>query len=330
MRSYQHLTIEERERIRVGIEKGIALRVIAAELGRSPSSISRELQRNSNQPNYCVRYSAYGAFSKYRHRRRKCHRPAQWGINYDFEVYLESKLKRYWPPEAIVGRYKKENPAQQVPSFQSIYYGIRNGLLPEEYKNYLRRKGRKRNAFRTPNNGKLSVDHVIQQRPEAANRRERLGDWESDSLIGKKGGACLATHVDRRSRYLVVTKLHEHTASEYFKKTIEVFDRYAKYKLHTMTVDRGMEFSCYKKLEEYFQEEGLTVYFADPNAPWQRGSNENTNGLIRQYIPKGMDITSLSAEKVQAIADELNNRPRKVLGWYTPAEIFFPLSVALD
>jgi IS30 family transposase len=236
---------------------------------------------------------------------------------------LNAKLKRYWSPEAIVGRYKKENPNKRAPSFQSIYYGIRHGLLPKDYANYLRRKGRKRNAFRTARNGKLSVEHVIQERPEVVNRRERLGDWESDSFIGKKNGACLATHVDRRSRYLVAAKLPEHKALEYFNKTIEALGRYAKCKLHTMTVDRGMEFSCYKKLEAHFQEEGLTVYFADPNAPWQRGSNENTNGLLRQYIPKGMDITPISIEKIQAIVDELNNRPRKVLGWSTPAERFF-------
>lgn len=323
MRSYCHFSMAERERILVGIEKGKSLRTIASDLGRSPSSVSRELHRNSNKPGYFVRYSAYGAYCKYRHRRQNCHRPALWGTNVAFETYLYDKLKRYWPPEAIVGRYKKENPNQQVPSFQSIYYGIRHGLLPKEYKDFLRRKGRKPKAYRTAKNGKLSVEHVIQERPEAANRRERLGDWESDSLMGKNNGACLGTHVDRCSRYLVAAKLNEHTAAEYLEKTIEALGRYAQCKLHTMTVDRGMEFSCYKKLEEHFQEEDLIVYFADPHAPWQRGSNENTNGLLRQYIPKGMDITALSSEKIQAIVDELNNRPRKVLGWATPAEIFF-------
>lgn len=323
MRSYSHFSMEERERIRVGIEKGNSLRAIATELGRNPSSVSRELQRNSNKPSYSVRYSAYGAYCKYRHRRQNCHRAALWGTNNAFEEYMDDKLKKQWPPEAIVGRYKKENPDLKAPSFQSIYYGIRHGLLPKEYMKFLRRKGRKPKAFRTAKNGKLMVEHVIHERPETANRRERLGDWESDSLMGKNSGACLGTHVDRCSRYLVVAKLQEHTAAEYLEKTIDALGRYAKCKLHTMTVDRGMEFSCYKKLEEYFQEEGLTIYFADPNAPWQRGSNENTNGLIRQYIPKGTNITLLSSQKIQAIVDELNNRPRKVLDWRTPAEVFF-------
>ena len=332
MRSYHHFSIEEREKILVGIEKGDTVRFIAAQLGRNPSSISRELKRNRNPHAHSNFYTAYGAQRKYQNRRKQfCHRPSQWGKGGAFEEYLVTKLKRHWSPQTIVGRYRLEHPQERVPSFQCIYSAFKTHLLPADLTHDLRRKGRKQNAYKTPRNGKLQVKHKIDQRPEEANERKRLGDWESDSVLGKKNSACLATHVDRCSRYLIAAKLSEHTSVEYLTKTIVAFEQYAQGKLHTLTADRGMEFACYAELEKHFSREGLTVYFADPSAPWQRGTNENTNGLLRQYIPKGSDIALLSEEKIQAIVDELNNRPRKALGWLTPSEVFFaPLPVALD
>lgn len=319
MRSYTHLTIDERERLRVGIALGESIRTIAAVLGRSPSSISREINRNRNYTASAV-YTAYGAYCKYRHRRKRCQRHANWGTYGLFEQYLYAKLKKHWSPQAIVERYRLEHPQEAVPSYQSIYYGIIHGLLPKEYGTLLKRKGRRRNAYRTPQNGKLQVGRRIQERPEIANKRARLGDFESDTLSGKQRGASLATHVDRRSRYLIVAKLSNRSANEYLEKSIAAFERYGKINLHTMTVDRGMEFSCYRELEKRL---GIKVYFADPCAPWQRGTNENSNGLLRQYIPKSTDISLLSEKTIQAIVDELNNRPRKVLGWLSPAEVFF-------
>jgi len=332
MRSYHHFSIEEREKILVGVEKGDTLRFIAACLGRSPSSISRELKRNRNPYAHTNFYTAHGAQRKYQERREQsCHRPSQWGKESAFEKYLVAKLKRYWSPQTIVERYRLEHLQEKVPSYPCIYHALKTHLLSADLVHYLRRKGRKWNAYKTPRNGKLQVKHEISQRPEEANERKRLGDWESDSVLGKKNGACLATHVDRRSRYLIAAKLSKHTSEEYLTKTIAAFEQYGEGKLYTLTADRGMEFACYAELEEHFSKEGLTVYFADPNAPWQRGTNENTNGLLRQYIPKGTDITLLSEGKIQAIVDALNNRPRKALGWRTPSEVFFDRPpVALD
>lgn len=330
MRSYQHLTMEERERIRVGKEMGWTLRTIAADIGRSPSTISRELKRNGNKPSNPVAYSAYGAYSRYRHRRRNSHRKPEWGKQTAFLEALASGLKRHWSPQAIVGRYRLEHPEERTPSYQSIYNGIRKGHLPRDYRFYLHRKGRPRNAYRTLGNGKLRVERDIHQRPTVANARRRLGDWESDSLLGKRGrGPCLATHVDRLSRYLVVAYLPKQTAAIYMDRSIAAFESIPDLPLHTMTVDRGMEFSCYRALEAHFQEKGLQVYFADPKAPWQRGTNENTNGLLRQYFPKGCDFSKVTPEELHTAVHALNHRPRKVLGWLSPHEVFFQLGVAL-
>lgn len=329
MRSYRHLSIEERERIRVGKEKGWSLHAIAAALGRSPSTVSRELRRNGNRPGNPVSYSAYGAYCRYRRRRKICHRKPLWENYGPFLCALSRGLKKRWSPEAIVGRYRLEHPGEKVPSYQSIYDGIRKGRLPGEYRALLRRKGRARRAYKTPGNGKLRVERDIHQRPQAANARQRLGDWESDSLLGRRG-ACLATHVDRLSRFLVAAWLPRQAAGEYLRRTIAAFEAIPGLPLHTLTVDRGMEFSCYRELEAHFRDRALRVYFADPRAPWQRGTNENTNGLLRSYFPKGCDFSQVTPDRLRAVVDELNHRPRKVLGWLSPAEVFFHSPVALD
>lgn len=152
--------------------------------------------------------------------------------------------------------------------------------------------------------------------------RTRYGDWESDTLEGAKGKGALATHVERKSRYLIVGKLQDKRSNTYSEKTIKKLSKIPEKYLKTMTVDNGKEFSGFKQIE---QELGVKVYFADPYSAWQRGTNENTNGLLRRYFPKGYDFNSITENLVNKVVSKLNNRPKKCLGYRTPREVLFKI-----
>ncbi|WP_251421691.1 IS30 family transposase, partial [Lactococcus muris] len=168
--------------------------------------------------------------------------------------------------------------------------------------------------------GKIPISHTIHERPESANQRLEIGHWEADTVAGKTGGSCLVTLTDRKSRYLLAGKIDKKLSELVKDKMIELFQTIEKTKVKTVTPDRGKEFSKHPEITEQLH---IPFYFTDPHAPWQRGTNENTNGLIREYLPKTYSMDEVPSETIDKYIEKLNLRPKKVLGWKTPYEIFF-------
>ncbi len=169
------------------------------------------------------------------------------------------------------------------------------------------------------NRGQIPDRRMIDERPEYVDRRNTFGHWESDSVVGKNHKSYIATHVERKSRYLVAVKLESKSAADYNKASLSKLRQLPIEMIKTMTVDNGKEFAGFKTLEKELK---TRVYFAHPYSSWERGTNENTNGLIRQYFPKGTDFNLISQKEIDKVVDKLNNRPRKCLGYRTPAEVF--------
>ena len=166
----------------------------------------------------------------------------------------------------------------------------------------------------------MQIEHHISERPNEANNRERIGDWESDTVYGAIGKGFLSTNVDRKSRFLVAALLEERTSNTFNVETIQAFKKIGNIPTHSFTFDNGSEFAMYKEFEKSLQ---TTAYFADPHSPWQRGTNENTNGVLRFFFPKGTNFLNVTPEYLDFVVDLINNRPRKCLGWLSPAEVFF-------
>jgi IS30 family transposase len=232
-------------------------------------------------------------------------------------------LELYCSPEQISNRLREENSPVQIGT-STIYRGIQKGTFPNEIKKKLRtRPYHKPQGGRT---GQLAVSHHISERPEEANRRLKIGHWESDTVRGSRNSGCIATHVDRKSRYLISIKIPNRTTETYMDATITAFSKLPRYKRKTFTTDHGKEFAGYKRLTEVLK---AKVYFADPASPGQRGTNENTNGLLRQFFPKRTSFQKVTQADVDRACILLNCRPRKCLGWLTPLEVFFSISLHL-
>lgn len=313
MTRYKHLSITERESILAFLAQGLSKRAIAVHLRRSASTISRELRRNLKR-DAPLRYSPSIAQWRYRWRRRNCHRRYRLADPATREKILHL-LTLYWSPEQISARLKHEQSAVQIGAC-TIYRGYKRKQIPKEYRQYFRYR-----PYRKPGKekrtGKLTPPHTIHERPQAATLRTELGHMEADSLRGKKNAGGLATFVDRKSRLLRAALLRDATSETYMQASVSVLRGLP---LHTITNDNGKEFARYDVL---MRELGVEVYFCDPNAPWQRGSNENTNGLLRQFYPKGFNFSKISQEDVLLKVALINRRPRKVLGWLCPDEVSF-------
>jgi IS30 family transposase len=319
--SYKHFTQQERYCLQELLERGWSMRRIAAELERSPSSISREIGRNRAQyrprkPMNRYWYNAWRAQNLYIRRRRE---KARYALNPETPQwdYIVEGLKKYWSPEAICGRWHKEHPDQKPLSVSTIYRYVRKGKFPEiTVKEHLRRRG-KRSLPRNSNYNSVHPDRLIPQWPREIKERERIGDWEGDTVYGKPGKGLLVTMVDRRSRYLCLGRIlcrnttHTLAAITAMMKDLPV---------RSISLDNGSEFSDYHRLEEELHTE---VYFAEPHKPWQRGSNENINDVVRFFFPKGSNFTQVTDQQVAEVEALINNRPRKCLDWATPAEVFF-------
>lgn len=330
MSHYKHLTRYEREKLLYFLAIDYSVTRIAKELGRSKSTISRELRRNSCKDGYLP----VNAEAQYYKRRKKCRRQKLLADPELHALVQDKFLNHHWSPEQIAGRLKLENSAYRI-SYNTIYRAIYSGMFdtPEQRrstnnrgaKRKLRHKGKPRRGKNyKEKRGQLEIPHDITQRPEAANKRARFGDWEADTVLGKQGGACLVTLVDRRSRLLVCRKLSRRSGKELAKVVTAVLQGQP---VETITPDRGSEFRYHAQVTEGLN--GVQFYFALPHHPWQRGTNENTNGLLREYFPKGSNLTDISPAVIQAVEDELNLRPRKVLGFKTPAEVHFSILLHL-
>ena len=319
--SYKHFTKEERYCLQELLERGWSMRRIAAELDRSPSSISREIGRNRakyrphHKPLNPYWYNAWRAQNLYTMRRREKVQAALMPETPQWDFIVEG-LSNFWSPEAICGRWHKEHSDRKPLSASTIYRYIRSGKFPEiTAKKHLRRRG-KRSFPRNSNYNSVHPDRLIPQWPKEIKERERIGDWEGDTVYGKPGKGLLVTMVDRRTRYLCLGRIlcrnttHTLAAITAMMKGLPV---------RSISLDNGSEFSDYHRLEEELHTE---VYFAEPHKPWQRGSNENINDVVRFFFPKGSNFTQVTDQQVAEVEALINNRPRKCLDWATPAEVF--------
>lgn len=293
-----------------------SLRDIAIALGRSPSTISREVRRNAKD--YDGAYRAEPAHSYAVARRRRCRRGSQFSQQ-QLQM-VDQLIQEEWSPEQISGRLSKQELLNI--SHETIYRRIRHdrrrgGVLWKSLR-VMPKFGRKRYG-RPDSRGVLPGKRHISERPAEARRRLRLGHWEGDTVMGSDMRHCILTLTERVSRFVVIMKLQARTKEEVTRALTHVLHVHRGIK--TITFDNGTEFHDYAKLEQRFP---ARCYFATPYHSWERGTNENTNGLIRQYLPKGMCMRHVTQEYCNYIAFKLNSRPRKVLGFKTPAEVYYP------
>lgn len=318
--SEHRLSFADRERISRGLAAGESLRAIARELGRSPSTISREVRASGGRN----RYRALGA-----HRRalRSASRPKRGKLARlpQLREEVERRLLKRWSPEQISATLRRDFPddrSMQVSHetiYQSLYVQSRGELRRQLTANLrTKRTGRRPRGKGLGQRGRIKGMVPISERPPEVEDRAVPGHWEGDLLVGAYGRSFVATLVERRSRYVMLARLGSDGTTEHvidaLKERIRGLPRHL---LLSLTWDQGRELAAHKRLSA---ETGIDVYFCDPHSPWQRGSNENTNGLLRQYLPKGTDLAARSQVELDEIAAELNGRPRKTLDWATPAE----------
>lgn len=327
---YKHFSIEEREKIQEMLWQESSIRTIAGALDRSPSSVARELRRN--KPPERNRYTprvAHERALEYRKRRGREERLKKDIIR----DYVIACLKRRWSPEQISNNIGKDigETISYEAIYQFIYFQIyQNGwgyLKPghEDLRLYLRRRRKRRmhKGLRKPQRMPSFQGIPIDLRPNIVDTRGRIGDWESDTVesVDRKPG--INTCVERKTGFVLISKLRNrksHSTTEAISSRMKLIPRKAK---HTITFDNGTENSGWKEIEN---KTGMKAYFAHPYHSWERGTNENTNGLIRDYFPKKTDFNKITKEELAYVEYELNSRPRKRLGWKTPLEA---ISVAL-
>jgi len=304
--------MEERDRIAQLRFRGANQKEIARALKRSPATISRELRRNRTGGEY------FAAQAQERARRRRQERPITRKVDRpEISEAVRNGLTQYWSPEQIAGRLRVDDieGASQVTA-RTIYIWIQRDEHREHWQSFLRRRGKR--PFRRKK--RAGIGAPIKDRPEIIEQRLRLGDFEGDTVLGPPGSGGLATLVDRKSRYTIVVKVRGKDAKHVHQKIKERLKQLHEEQRHSITFDNGTEFARCHRLEKHL---GVVLYFAEPGCPHQRGTNENTNGLIRQYFPKGTDFRNVTHYEVRKVENLLNDRPRACLGYRTPNEVFF-------
>ena len=323
---YQHLTPSERYCIAHQYMAKYSIREIARNLNRSPSTISREVRRNKGP----ISPYWYDWAQQYADARKAIPRHAKRYYHSRLYQTVVRGLRNGLSPEIISGRLKREYSDYRMRvSTETIYRWIFKDAQTggQLYLSLVRRHKRRRRQRRSRLKGLFEGRVSIDQRPLIVEQRRRFGDWESDTVEGGKSKGALATHVERKSRFLVAGKLTDKRSTTFMETTLELFKTIENRLIKTFTVDNGSEFSLFKQLEKGTQSK---VYFADPYSPWQRGLNENTNGLLRRYFPKGCNFHAISHTIVNDVVDKLNHRPRKCLNFRTPYEVLFKIkTVAL-
>jgi IS30 family transposase len=307
-----HLTLEERDRIAQLRHRQADQKEIAHALGRSPSTISRELRRNDTGGEYYAAQAHRQSAQRRRERRltRKMDDP-------EINDAVRTGLAQEWAPEQITGRMQQQD-CDRCVSPQTIYAWIKRDQDRQHWESMLRRRGKR--PWRAKNTATTADAARIRNRPEVIERRLRLGDFEGDTVLGPAATGGLATLVDRKSRLTILAKVQSKNADHVHEKIKQRLKELDAMRRHSLTLDNGTEFARCGRLEKHL---GIQLYFADPGCPYQRGTNENTNGLIRQYFPKGTDFRDISHCEVRRVEKLLNNRPRACLGFRTPAEVFF-------
>jgi len=321
-RSRQALSLAEREEISRGVVAGRSLRSIAASLRRAPSTISREIKRNGGRQQYRATVADQAAWDR-AHRPKTC----KLGQNPALARIVASKLQLEWSPRQIAGWLKRTYPNDEhyQVSHETIYRTLfiqARGALKKELLQHLRRTRRMRRSRhhtqKTADHGQISDAVSIRERPAEAEDRAVPGHWEGDLLFGSKNSQ-IATLVERHSRYVLLARVKSKDTETVVNALIKQAHKLPRELYKSLTWDRGKELADHKR---FTLDTDIKVYFCDPQSPWQRGSNENTNGLLRQYFPKGMDLSNVHQNRLNAVARRLNERPRETLNFETPAERF--------
>lgn len=310
--SYKHFTIEERCCLREYYVKGKSYRGIAKLLGRNVSSVSRELRRNCTFYRDVPRYYPHTAQKKSNLRNSYRHRGMYW----DEEVleYIDEKLAQTWSPEQI----SKTPCEMKMPSFKTIYRWIDERYLRSTLKN-LRRKGKTRK--RSGNGGRFTKGKSIRKRDKSVYKRKEFGHWEADTVVSGRGktSACFATLAERKTRYYIAIKIPNRKGETMAKAVIAALSKLPQGAVKTITCDRGSEFANWREIEEALH---CDMYFADPYCAWQKGTNENLNGLLREFYPKGRNLSRVSEKTLEKNLALINARPKKVLGFKKPQDLF--------
>lgn len=325
-RSGRYLSLLERQRIATWRGQGLGVRAIAGMLGRAPSTVSRELGRNTLDHDRGL-YDGDLAHARARQRTRRPRR-SRLITDPELRTQVQAKLELEWSPEQIAAWLRSEFPDRHgwhvchETIYQALYHGGKGGLsraltrrlrTGRPLRKRRRRPDQRRTRFVAP-------ALIIDQRPAAVATRTRIGDWEGDLIVGRGGRSAIATLVDRTSRYLLLIHLPRHRTAEAVRDALTAaLGALPEAARLTLTWDQGSEMAYHDQIAPLLRD---GVFFAHPASPWQRGTNENTNGLLRQYFPKGTDLAIHPAEHLLAVQDRLNHRPRKTLGWRTPAELF--------
>ncbi len=321
-RSRFTLTLAEREEISRGVVAGQSIRAIAASLDRAPSTVSRELRRNGGRRHYRANKADQSAWNR-AHRPKTC----KLAQNRALARIVASKLQLEWSPEQIAGWLKHTYPDDEnyQVSHETVYRSLfiqARGALKKELLQHLRKtramRRSRHHTQKTADHGRITNTVSIRERPASVEDRAVPGHWEGDLLFGSHNSQ-IATLVERQTRYVMLVKVKSKDTETVINALIKHAHKLPRELYKSLTWDRGKEMADHQR---FSLATDINVYFCDPQSPWQRGSNENTNGLLRQYFPKGLDISNIHQNRLNAVARRLNDRPRKTLQFYSPAEKF--------
>ncbi len=321
-RSRRSLSLAEREDISRGVFADRSLRSIAATLGRAPSTVSREVNRNGGRRRYRASKADQSAWDR-------AHRPKSCKLvdNPALSRVVAKKLKQFWSPEQIAGwlKYTYPNDENHQVSHETIYKSLfiqARGALKKELLQHLRKtramRRSRHKSLKGDGLGQITNAVSIRERPAAVEDRALPGHWEGDLIIGSNNSQ-IATLVERHTRYVMLVRVKSKDTKTVINALIKHAHKLPRELYKSLTWDRGKEMADHQR---FSLDTKVKVYFCDPQSPWQRGSNENTNGLLRQYFPKGMDLSDVNQNRLNAVARQLNGRPRKTLEYRTPAERF--------
>jgi IS30 family transposase len=314
--------LAEREEISRGIVAGHSIRSIAARLGRAPSTVSRELQRNGGRRQYRANQADQAAWDR-AHRPKTC----KLAQNPALARIVASKLQLEWAPRQIAGWLKRMYPHDEnyQVSHETIYKTLfiqARGALKKELIQHLRKtramRRSRHHTQKTSDHGRITNAVSISERPAEVEDRAVPGHWEGDLLFGSNNSQ-IATLVERHTRYVMLVRVKSKDTKTVINALIKQAHKLPRELYKSLTWDRGKELADHQR---FSLATDIKVYFCDPQQPWQRGSNENTNGLLRQYFPKGMDLSNVHQNRLNAVARRLNERPRETLQFYSPAEKF--------
>lgn len=311
--NYHHLTIEERCCIREYYNNGKSFREIARLIGRNVGTISREMQRNTIRIKDVPVYYPHKAHKKYLFRRSFCHRGMFW--NRETTDYITDKLLQTWSPEQI----SRSSCELKLPSFKTIYRWIYQRYIVNGNVKVLRRKGK--SPARVGYAGRFVTGKSIRKRDKNVYNRREFGHWEADTILSGQGKSkcCFATLAERTTRFYIAVKMPNKKASTMAQTIIETLSRFPSEAVKSITCDRGSEFAGWKEIEKGLK---CNVYFADPYCAWQKGTNENLNGLLREFYPKGRNLGRVSPKTLMKNLALINARPKKVLNYKKPVDLF--------